>query len=173
MVRFVTSKLDSSEDVAWSSKMLIGVQSCFDERHTRGWIALPVDSSASKEERIITANICEQLAQSQLIDWRSVGSEPMAMGRITSRGVDVVEGNATPPIAITIGTVESRQYSVHGSSNAQIGDGNVQDVTFRGERIIAAINNAEATEREKEKAKSLLQSVLDNPLLNKILGGHG
>jgi len=95
------------------------------------------------------------LRRTGLIDWKEgLAGEPEGMGRITSRGVDVIEGNATPPIAITI---DRRQFSVHASSNVQIGEGNAQDINFTAEKIVASINSSTATPAEKEKAKSLFQ----------------
>jgi hypothetical protein len=76
-----------------------------------------------------------------------------------------IEGNASPPIAITI---DSRQYSVHGSSNVQIGERNAQNIAFNADKIIAAINDSQATVEEKAHAKSVIQSILDSPLLSKI-----
>ncbi|MGP0059953.1 MAG: hypothetical protein ACLPID_11775 [Beijerinckiaceae bacterium] len=150
-----------------SDRRAIVLQKFYDERHSKGWGGLPVAPAASKEEQIITANICQQLSQNGLIEWKGLGGEPVGMGRITARGIDVIEGNAIAPIAITI---DSRQFSVHGSSNVQIGDGNAQDIKLNAERIVAAINNSSATAEEKEKAKSIWQSLLDNPLLAKALG---
>jgi ABC-type transport system substrate-binding protein len=85
--------------------------------------------------------------------------ESQGFARITSRGIDVIEGNATSPFAINI---------VHSSSNVQIGEGNAQSFTFSGEKIVGAINNSNATTTEQEKAKSLWQSVLDR--LTKVIG---
>lgn len=70
-------------------------------------------------------NICEQLAEHGLLHWRSLKGMTTegGMGKISARGVDVVEGTARAPIAITIHTI-----SVSQSSNVQIGDSNTQDV---------------------------------------------
>lgn len=43
------------------------------------------------------------------------------MGRITARGIDVVEGNARAPITVTL---HHHSVSVSHSSNVQIGDSN-------------------------------------------------
>jgi hypothetical protein len=88
------------------------------------------------------------------------------MAHITGRGVDVVEGSTTAPIAISI----DRRISVSGSTHVQIGDGNVQDLHLNAEKIVAAINRATATEAQKEEAKSLLGRLLDNPIMSKIIG---
>jgi hypothetical protein len=150
-----------------SDRRAIILHKFYDGRHAQQWIGLPVDASTSREEQIIAANICHQLAQSGLIEWKALAGESVGMGRITSRGIDVIEGNATAPIAITI---DSRQYSVHGSTNIQIGEANAQGITFHTDKLIAAINNSTATNEEKEKAKSLLQGILASPLLTKIFG---
>jgi hypothetical protein len=91
---------------------------------------------------------------------------PEGMGRITNLGVDVIEGNIKAPIAISI----DRSISVSGSNLVQIGDGNTQDIRINSDKIVAAINQSTATLGEKEDAKSLLQKILENPLLSKIFG---
>jgi hypothetical protein len=152
-----------------SDRRAVLLQKFYDVRHVKdGRTRMPVDPSASQEERGIAYNICRQLAESGLIEWKGfLGPEVDGAGRITSQGIDVIEGNARPPIAITI---DSRQYSVHGSSNVQIGEGNAQDITIRAEKVIAAINDSQATAEEKEHAKSVVQSILASPVLAKILG---
>jgi hypothetical protein len=91
------------------------------------------------------------------------------MAHITGLGVDVVEGNVRSPIAITI----DRRVTGSGSSHVQVGDGNVQDIHMTADKIVAAINSSTASEAEKEKAKSLLQRVLENPLLSTVTGWFG
>jgi hypothetical protein len=152
-----------------SDRRAVILQRFYEARHVKGgFTSLPVDPSASEEERLIAANICRQLDESGLIDWKgSLGPGIDGAGRITSRGIDVIEGNASPPIAITI---DSRQYSVHGSSNVQIGEGNAQDITIRADKVIAAIDHSQATDQEKEKARSIVQSILASPFLTKIFG---
>lgn len=151
-----------------SDRRAVMLQKFYDARHVQdGWTRLPVDPSASQEERNKAANICRQLADSGLLEWKPVVGQADGAGRITSQGIDVIEGNATSPIAITI---DSRQYSVHSSSHVQIGEGNAQGITIRADNVIAAINHSQATADEKAKAGSIVQSILASPLLTKIFG---
>jgi hypothetical protein len=139
----------------------------YDERHIRSWVGFPADPSASQEEKTIVANICSQLHEGGLIEWKTPARGlAEGMGRITNLGVDVVEGNTAAPIAISI----DKSISVSGSTHVQIGDSNVQDLHLNADKIIAAINNSTATEAEKEEAKSLLGRLLDNPILSRIVG---
>lgn len=93
----------------------------YDERHVRSWISVPFDTTKSTEEQIIETNICDQLSQYGLIEWKGLVGSPVGMAKITARGVDVVEGSSKAPIAINI---DARRISVSGSANVQIGDGN-------------------------------------------------
>ncbi len=152
-----------------SDRRAVMLKKFYEARHVRGrFISMPVDPTASEEERLIAANICGQLAESGLIEWKPLlGPGIEGAGRITSHGIDVMEGNAPPPIAITI---DSRQYSIHGSSNVQIGEGNAQNITILADKVRAAINSSQVTDEEKAEARSVLQSILANPLLAKIFG---
>lgn len=53
----------------------------------------------------------------------------------------------------------------------QIGDGNTQNFVNYLSTIENMIDNSQASEAEKQKAKSLLQQITENPLLNTIIGG--
>lgn len=145
----------------------VALRRFYDERHIRSWIGLPIDPSASMQEKIVMANICEQLSESRMIEWKTPARGiPEGMGRITSLGVDVIEGNARSPIAISI----DKRITIHGSSHIQIGEGNAQDIHFDAERLVASINGSSASVEEKEEAKGLLRAFLENPLIAKLLG---
>jgi hypothetical protein len=103
-----------------SDRRLLALQTFYDQRHQQDWTPFPADPATSQQERTVALNIGQQLAQGGLIEWKSNPGAGFGMGRITNRGVDVIEGNAPSPIALT---VDARQYSVAGSSNVQIGDG--------------------------------------------------
>jgi len=113
---------------------------------------------------------CDQLADHGLIEWHPVkahGHSIHGTGKISAFGVDVVEGHSTPPISINFDS----SISVHGSSNVQIGNSNIQDVSLEIQKLIIAIDNANGTEAEKTEAKSLLKQLLEHPLLVSIVGG--
>jgi len=117
-------------------------------------------------------SICEQLGEHGLIEWKGIpqmGKIIGGHGKISARGVDVIEGNTFPPITITLD--QSRHISVASSSHVQIGDGNTQNVHIHVEKIIAAINGSIASEGEKEEAKSLLGKFLAHPVVSAIVGG--
>jgi hypothetical protein len=137
----------------------------YDVRHQQDWIGPPVDPSADRDERIRIFNICEQLAQSGLIEWRPIkplSGDPVGMGKINAFGVDVIEGNLRPPIAITL---HDRRISVTGSTNVQIGDANTQGVSIEISKLTAAVDHSTASEADKKEAKSLLEKISTNPLL--------
>jgi hypothetical protein len=142
----------------------------YDERHVHDWTGFPLDPAAPQDEQIIAANICAQLQQFGLVEWKSVPGFAGGWARITGPGIDVVEGNAKSPIAIT--TID-KSVTITGSRHLQIGDGNVQDINMNADKIVAGINSSTATEAEKEKAKSLLQQFLENPLLSTVIGWFG
>ena len=143
------------------------LQRLYDNRHARSWTGFPLPEIASPEEKIIAVNICVQLQQAGLIEWKTNSrGQPEGMARITGLGVDVIEGNAKSPIAITI----DRRVTITGSSHIQVGDSNVQDIHMNADKIVAAINSSAVTEAEKEEARSLLQRVLENPLLSRLIG---
>ena len=117
--------------------------------------------------------ISEQLSQHGLIDWRpigGIGGQRTGMGRITASGADVVEGTASPPIAIFI---QDQSVRISNSPSVQVGNRNIQGVTISGERISIAIDESNASQTEKEEAKSLLQKFLGNRLLASILSTFG
>jgi hypothetical protein len=140
----------------------------YDERHIRSWVSMPVDPGASPEDKLIVFNICKQLAEHGLLEWNPVmGSGPNGMGHITASGVDVIEGNAQPPIAISI---DNRSYSISHSVGVQIGDGNVQG-DVRVKMILDAVDRASATPAQKEEAKSLLAKIVENQTLWSVIAG--
>jgi hypothetical protein len=148
-----------------ADRRAVVLQKFYDDRHTKGWVRLPVESTVAPQEKITIANICTQLAQNGLIEWKGLAGQPEGMGRITAQGVDVIEGNAKSPIAITL-----HDHSVQ-ITNSQIGSGNMQGVTISGEAISVAIDKSNASQAEKEEAKSLFQKLVDNPLVSAIING--
>jgi hypothetical protein len=115
----------------------------------------------------------EQLAHHGLIEWNphkaglnSLTKYLAVMARISAYGVDVIEGEAKPPIAINI----DASVNVHGSQGVQIGgSGNVQNVSLTLERPNNYIDSAGATTQEKEDAKGLLSAAFENPLVQKAI----
>lgn len=61
-------------------------------------------------------------------------------------------------------------YNFHGANNVQIGDNNIQNIRSAVETLVHGINNAQTTPEEKEKAKGLLRTFLENPTTASVLG---
>jgi hypothetical protein len=94
-------------------------------------------------DQIRGLNICEQLEEHGLLHWKSFrGLQSIGgIGHISATGVDVIEGTTPAPIAINLHSI-----SVNQSSNVQIGDSNVQDVSVRIEthdlaRLVTELTN--------------------------------
>jgi hypothetical protein len=94
----------------------------YESRHSKSWIRIPIEDTVTLEEQIVEANICDQLSQVGLIEWKSLPGTATGMVKITAHGIDVVEGTAKSPIAIT---VDARKISISGSANVQVGDGSL------------------------------------------------
>lgn len=145
----------------------------YDSRHTQGWLAVPGNVNVPGISAQTLANVCEQLSQKGLIVWKSLAGLAEGRAQITADGVDVAEGTTHPPFAITI----DRSISLQNASHVQIGSGNIQNVSVDIEKLMAAIDSANATIEEKTEAKSLLQRVVANPLVKRLLEswlrGHG
>ena len=122
--------------------------------------------------------ICDQLANHGLIDWRGVpnhqGKTIGGLGKINANGVDVIEGNVEPPIAITVD--QSNTFSVHAPSNFQVGSHNTQlagnnvslDVSLG--QIGDSISNSPASAAQKEEAKSVIARAFEHPAVKSVLG---
>ncbi len=122
-------------------------------------------------EKVVFA-ICDQLADHNLIQWKPIktmGGVANGMGKITAYGVDVIEGEVKAPISIALD--KSQNITITDSSHVQIGNSNAQDVHIDIGKILTAINKSNATDGEKEEAKSLLRSFLSHPLVSAIVGG--
>ena len=89
------------------------------------------------------ADICDQLAKDGLIDWHRSASNPgSGSGRITERGVNVIQG--------TTSTASSQTDPI--------------------EKLIAAVDRSSASEQEKKQAKILLENLANNGLIMAALG---
>jgi hypothetical protein len=145
-----------------ADRRAIVLRKFYEVRHSHQWYRMPDDRNITKEDAFTTVNICTQLDQNGLIEWKPYYEG--GAGRIKSQGVDVIEGNAQPPIAISI----DKRISISDSKHVQVGHGNTQDISFNAEK--AAINRSSATVTEKEEAKTLLKTLMENPILSKIFG---
>lgn len=139
------------------------LQKFYDVRHEQYDVSLGNIAGWFPEiEQNVICNICEQLAESRLIRWRSIrgNSGNLGRGKITSEGVDVIEGNKAPPISIN--------YHVKDSQYVQIAAGNIQNADVDIGKLIVAVDHSNASDSEKQKAKSILQSLLENPIIQAV-----
>jgi len=116
-----------------------------------------------------------QLSEYRLIDWTPL-EDQSGMGllsgfaNINDFGVKVVEGGVASPIRVSFD--EGRRTSVPRRKQATIGPSTPQQqaITEAVEKVIAAINQADVSEREKNEVKSLLRKLLGSKAAASVLG---
>jgi hypothetical protein len=116
-----------------------------------------------------------QLSEYGLIDWTPL-EDKSGMGQlsgfaeINDFGVKVLEAGVAPPIQISID--KRRRTTVHRQEQAPIATSTPEQqmITDALEKVITAINQADASEQEKNEAKSLLRKLLSSKAAAKILG---
>jgi hypothetical protein len=116
-----------------------------------------------------------QLSEYHLIDWTPL-EDQSGMGllsgfaKINDFGVKVLEGGVASPIRISID--ESRRTTVRQDRQAPIAPSTPQQqaITEALEKVIIAINQADASEREKNEVKSLLRKLLGSKAATSVLG---
>jgi hypothetical protein len=116
-----------------------------------------------------------QLSQYGLIEWLP-REDQTGMGllsgfaKISDFGVKVLETGVESPIEISIG--ESRRTSVPQDQAAPTGASTPEQeaLTEAVEKVITAINQADASEEEKAEARSLLRKLLSSKAAEKVLG---
>jgi len=119
-------------------------------------------------EPSVLGNCAAQLHEKGLIQFRQIMGHSYRAGysSITAFGVDIVEGNARSPIAVSIDS----SINISASHGVQIGgQGNSQNLTFNVEKMISIVDATEASIVEKEEAKSLLKRLADNKLVQLAL----
>jgi hypothetical protein len=116
-----------------------------------------------------------QLSEYRLIDWTPL-EDQSGMGllsgfaKINDLGVKVLEAGVTPPIRISYD--EIRRTTVRREQQAPITASTPQQqaITEAVEKVIAAINEADVSEQEKNEAKSLLRKLLGSEAAGNVLG---
>jgi hypothetical protein len=116
-----------------------------------------------------------QLSEYGLIDWTSL-EDKSGMGqlsgfaKINDFGVQVVEAGVAPPIRISID--ESPRTTVPKQQQAPVATSTSQQrkITQALEKVIAAINQVDVSEQEKNEAKSLLRKLLGSKAAASVLG---
>jgi hypothetical protein len=143
----------------------------YELRHEQSYVHVPDKLTLPAEiNPRVAGNVAAQLAEQHLITFKEhMGAHHTSgLAQINAYGVDVVEGARQSAIAITF----DQSINIHGSSNVQIGKGNVQNATL--DKVAVAIDEAGASQTEKAEAKSLWSLVTSNKLLmgalSKFLG---
>jgi hypothetical protein len=116
-----------------------------------------------------------QLSEYRLIDWTPL-EDQSGMGllsgfaKINDFGIKVLEAGAAPPIRISID--ESRRTTILPQQQAPTATSTPQQqvITEALEKVITAINQADVSEQEKNKAKSLLRKLLGSKAAASVLG---
>lgn len=141
------------------------LQAFYDRRQTRsilrpsaGWI----DSKTSDDE---VFRISEQLGDHGLLDWRP--DYEGGAGSITVYGVDVVEGQRSPDIAVQLVHYTT---NISSSSNVIVGNNNSQTVVNAFEEILRAIESSSGDTASKAQSKSLLAQLASSPVIAQIIG---
>lgn len=64
----------------------------------------------------------------------------------------------------------TNHITIHGSTGIQIGDHNVQHLQAAMKEVLAAIESAHASAKDKAEAKGLLSKFLEHPLVSAAVG---
>src|SRR5882724_11557255 len=116
-----------------------------------------------------------QLSEYRLIDWAPL-EDQSGMGllsgfaKINDLGVKVLEAGVASPIRISFD--ESRRTKGPRQEQVPVAPSTPQQqvITEALEKVITAINQAAASEQEKNEAKSLLRKLLSSKAVAKVLG---
>jgi hypothetical protein len=116
-----------------------------------------------------------QLSEYHLIDWTPL-EDKSGMGllsgfaEINDFGVKVLEGDVSAPLRISID--ESRRSTVSKREQAPIAGRTPQQQMIMEalEKVIAAINQADVSEQQKNEAKSLFRKLLGTKAAASVLG---
>lgn len=120
--------------------------------------------------------INKQLKDHGYITWgEPLNIEKPGAGLITTSGINVVEGSiqSSIPLEIKIDSIQHNNnitVSQVSSDNIQIGNSNTNIHDIDIQKLINAINNSGASTYEIEEAKSIINKLLDLPLMKKIIG---
>jgi hypothetical protein len=142
------------------------LQAFYERRQTRGILrpsAAWIDSKTSNDEVV---RISEQLGDHWLLDWHP--DYEGGAGSITAYGVDVVEGQRSPDIAVQL--VQHYTTNVTNSANVIVGNNNSQTVVNAFEEILRAIESSSSDTASKAQSKSLLSQLASSPVIAQIIG---
>jgi hypothetical protein len=115
-----------------------------------------------------------QLSEYCLIDWTPL-EDKSGMGllsgfaKINDLGVKVLEARVEPPIPVSIDKSPRRSVSKRKQTSSEKRS-QQQAITEALEKVITAVNQADVSEQEKNKAKSLLRKLLGSKAASKVMG---
>ena len=115
-----------------------------------------------------------QLSEYCLIDWTPL-EDKSGMGllsgfaKINDFGVKVLEARVEPPIPVSIDKSRRRSVSKRKQTSSEKRS-QQQAITEALEKVITAVNQADVSEQEKNKAKSLLRKLLGSKAASKVMG---
>ena len=116
--------------------------------------------------------ICEQLSEHELIaSWKpgnTGAGEQVGVGKISANGVDVVEGDESPPLAINFH--QDNSINISESKNVQLGSGNYIGAQTGVDEILKVLESSAASDADKKVAKSKLRQFLENPTVAAVIG---
>ena len=145
----------------------IVLQKFYDLRKNGGiWRLTPDDLGGMDVEEY--ERIGDQLSEHGYIEWSKSLSVGYASGRINARGVDVIEGNVHPLIAITMHHDQS--INVTGSTNIAVRNNNTIRTSADITKIEHAIEKLPISDQEKADTKSLLSRISGNASFASLVG---
>jgi hypothetical protein len=106
-----------------------------------------------------------QLSEYSLIDWTPL-KDKTGMGllsgfaKINDFGLQVIEAGVAPPIQISIDQRRRTAFPQQGEASVAVSTPQQQIITDALKKVIAAIDQADGSEQEKNEAKSLLLKLL-------------
>lgn len=134
---------------------------------------LPIPEGVEVEDAL---RICVQLEEYGLIDWNGLddnkGTPFAGAGKIRAAGVDVVDGDQTPPLPMNV-SLFTQNVTVSNSTGVQIAGDNAhlqQTVTHHVENLIRAIEAAPVSEADKKEAKAKFGELLVTKAADAIFG---
>lgn len=148
------------------------LQYLYDNR-SKGEMRIRGTEFGASINRYEALRVCGQLADKGLVSWtprksphKIQSTVDLAVVTINAYGVDVIEGDETPPLKIGFPT--NRTNGISDSSSNQADDDIRLNIESGMIKLIQALNSAE-NEAEKAEAKERVRSLLTHPLTTSTL----
>jgi hypothetical protein len=142
----------------------------FYEKKDQHSLTIRLDDFEEKFSQETLSRICRHLDQTHLIEnWCSnnniVNTNEIGRGRISPKGIDIVEGKEEPSLSINF-TNNKKTYNqtIFGSNNSTLaGENNSQNINSSINDILNYINNSTISENERNEAKLQFSKFLKHP----------